>query len=51
MVRKHEIPQSTDKEHGKPGHICSTLCGASMIRGQEEKEKAIRGDAVPEKKG
>ena len=22
---------STDKTHGKPGHRCSTLCGAAMI--------------------
>jgi len=23
---------STDKTHGKPGHRCSTLCGAAMLR-------------------
>lgn len=22
---------SVDKEHGKPDHICSTLCGAGMF--------------------
>jgi hypothetical protein len=23
---------STDKTHGRPGHLCSTLCGAAMLR-------------------
>jgi len=27
---------STDKTHGKMGHLCSTLCGAAMLREQHE---------------
>jgi hypothetical protein len=28
---------STDKDHGKPGHLCSTLCGAAMLAAKERR--------------
>lgn len=30
---------TTDKNHGKPGHLCSSLCGAAALRENEEATK------------
>jgi hypothetical protein len=30
---------STDKNHFKVGHVCSSLCGAAMLRMNEEQTK------------
>jgi hypothetical protein len=38
-----DVPEhfkSADITHGKMGHLCSTLCGASMIRAAEEQRES-----------
>jgi hypothetical protein len=35
---------STDKTHGKMGHICSTLCGAAMLRVVDERVEVRSSD-------
>ena len=40
---------STDKTHGKMGHVCSSLCGAAMLRENEEQTKGrvlVVGDRI-----